>query len=337
MRTALVLLLLLAIAAVPGSLIPQTNVDPFAATRWKAQHPRLTPLYERLDLFAVYGSAWFSAVYLLLALSLVGCIGPRLRHYWRAARAEPPPMPRRFDRLAVHREFDTWPRSSDAALADIEALLSKRRFRVDRDERGLRAERGYLREAGNLLFHASLLLVLVGFGYGKLLGYTGGVILVQGTSFTNALSQYDQFVSGSLFDSSKDLKPFAMDLDRFEATYLPNGQPLDFEATVVLGSSETSTGQPTRPPAAGRSPRAEEATLRVNEPLTIDNTNIYLVGHGYAPSVTVKDGRGRIAYQGPTTFLPQDGSLTSVGVIKAPDARPTQLGFEGRFEVPPGP
>jgi len=86
MRTALMLLLLLALAAIPGSVIPQADVDSLAVTRWKSEHPKLTPLYERLDLFSVYSSPWFSAVYLLLVLSLVGCIVPRLFVYYRALR-----------------------------------------------------------------------------------------------------------------------------------------------------------------------------------------------------------------------------------------------------------
>ena len=56
MRTALVLLLLLALAAVPGSVIPQEGVDALAASRWKEDHPELTPVYERLGLFSVYDS-----------------------------------------------------------------------------------------------------------------------------------------------------------------------------------------------------------------------------------------------------------------------------------------
>lgn len=56
MRTALILLMLLALAAVPGSLTPQERVDALAVTRWKSQHPGLVPLFERLSLFHVYGS-----------------------------------------------------------------------------------------------------------------------------------------------------------------------------------------------------------------------------------------------------------------------------------------
>ena len=49
---------------------------------------------------------------------------------------------------------------------------------------------------------------------------------------------------------------------------------------------------------------------------------MHLIGHGYAPEVTVKDAEGNVAFSGPVVFLPQDGNFTSVGAIKAPDARP---------------
>ena len=90
MRTALVLLLLLALAAIPGSVIPQEDIDSLAVSQWRDDHPRLAPIWDRLDLFAVYGSVWFSAIYILLMISLVGCIVPRLFVYARAIGARPP-------------------------------------------------------------------------------------------------------------------------------------------------------------------------------------------------------------------------------------------------------
>src|ERR1043165_2697188 len=84
MRTALILLFLLALAAVPGSVVPQESVDSVAAAQWRARHDTLTPIYDKLGLFSVYDSVWFSAIYILLMISLVGCILPRTRVYWRA-------------------------------------------------------------------------------------------------------------------------------------------------------------------------------------------------------------------------------------------------------------
>src|SRR5690349_24633560 len=72
-RTALVLLFLLALAAVPGSVVPQENIDSVKVSAWQKSHPSLTPVYDKLGLFHVYGSVWFSAIYILLMVSLVGC------------------------------------------------------------------------------------------------------------------------------------------------------------------------------------------------------------------------------------------------------------------------
>ena len=182
MRIALILLLLLALAAVPGSLVPQERVDALKASQWKDAHETLTPVYEKLGLFNVYGSPWFAAIYILLVISLVGCIVPRTFVYARgaarpaargAAQPDPPAQPRvvRHDGVAG-RGARAGPRRCSGASATGCAATS--------DGATVSAERGYLREVGNLLFHLAVLVVLVGFATGTLFGYKGGVILVQG-------------------------------------------------------------------------------------------------------------------------------------------------------------
>ena len=71
--------------------------------------------------------------------------------------------------------------------------------------------------------------------------------------------------------------------------------------------------------------------LKVNHPLTIGDTEVFLIGHGYAPVITIRDGNGDVAYSGPTVFLPTDQTFRSFGVVKAPDAEPSQIGLEGEF------
>ena len=62
MRTALVLLFLLAIAAIPGSVLPQNAVNAENVTAYYGRHPQLAPWIDRLGGFDVYSSAWFSAM-----------------------------------------------------------------------------------------------------------------------------------------------------------------------------------------------------------------------------------------------------------------------------------
>ena len=324
MRVALILLFLLSLAAVPGSLVPQNGVDPFAVQQFKERHETLAPLYERLQLFDVYSSVWFSAVYLLLFVSLIGCIVPRTAQFVRQLRGRPPAAPRRLTRMPAHVGWHT---DADPVpvLRAAHDELRRRRFRVRVTEGAVAAEKGYLREAGNLAFHLALIVLLLAFAAGQLWKSEGGKLVVKGDGFANTLTQYDDFRSGTLFDTG-DLEPFGFRLDDFHARYEPSGPQRgtarEFRADLTYWE--------------GADGPERKASIDVNHPLEIGDTRVHLMAHGYAPVVTVTDGQGDVAYRGPVPFLPQDDNLTSSGVIKVTDYRdrdgePDQLGFQGFF------
>src|SRR4051794_41570465 len=77
MRTALILLFLLAVAALPGAVLPQRTPSPNAVEDYLAQHPTLRPVLDDLGLFDVFATPWVSAVYPLLFISLIRCPVPR--------------------------------------------------------------------------------------------------------------------------------------------------------------------------------------------------------------------------------------------------------------------
>ncbi len=85
MRTALVLLVVLAAASILGSLFPQEGLSPQRVDQYFADHPALAPVLERLGLFDVFGSAWYMAIYLALLGALVACLVPRTRALVRGA------------------------------------------------------------------------------------------------------------------------------------------------------------------------------------------------------------------------------------------------------------
>ncbi|MGW9403454.1 cytochrome c biogenesis protein ResB [Arthrobacter sp. NPDC055585] len=328
MRTALFLLLLLAVAAVPGSLFPQRPANPGAVTQYIQDNPDAGPWLDRFQLFDVYSSVWFSAIYLLLFISLIGCVIPRAKVHWKALRSKPPRTPTKLSRLPEYGTLavpaGTGLTAAEAAR-DAAAILRKRGYRVeardlDGDRPSVGAERGFAKETGNLVFHVSLVGVLASIAVGGLLGYNGQRIVVEGDTFVNTLVGYDTFTPGTNFTESQ-LSPYSLTLDDFDVTFdrQPNGnvQPLDFTAGVTVQEDPDEE------------PRSE--TLKVNEPLNIGGTKVYLVGNGYAPVVTVRDGEGEIAFQGPVVGVPTDGVYTSLMVIKAPDAKPDQLGFVGFF------
>ncbi len=317
MRTALFLLLLLAVAAVPGSLIPQRGVDPQKVEAYFLNHSTSAPIMDRFGLFSVYTSPWFSAIYLLLLVSLVGCIIPRSGVYYRALRSRPPKAPRNLSRLPSSTIFET-----DASVDEVldAGRTTIGRARIDVVDNEVRAERGYLREAGNLVFHVCLVIVLLGVASGALYGYRGGAIVTEGSGFSNSLTQYDEFSAGALFNPD-DLAPFSLTLDNFTAKFQltgpQRGAPRMFKATG------------TYVPKPGDSPRDFDIT--VNHPLNVNGASVFLIGQGYAPVIKVTDADGNVAFEGAVPFLPADATYTSNGVLKVPDAKPKQLGFQGFF------
>ena len=171
MRTALVLLFALAVAAIPGSLVPQRNVSPFRVEEFIDAHPVLGPVYDQVGLFSVYTSPWFSAIYLLLFVSLVGCIVPRVAVYAQALRSQPPRTPRNLGRLPAYASAEV---DHAADLLDRAAgELRRQHYRVATTDDSVSAERGYLREAGNLVFHVSLLVLLLGVAVGRSMSRLG--------------------------------------------------------------------------------------------------------------------------------------------------------------------
>src|SRR3954449_7536991 len=226
MRTALVLLFLLAVAAIPGSLLPQRNIGIEKVDEYLRTHGGTGRWLDRFYLFDVFASPWFSAIYLLLFISLVGCLVPRLRSHAVALLRAPVSAPARLDRMPFH-VTGTGPADPEA----FAALLRKRRFRVSVNGGVVSAEKGYLKESGNLLFHFALLGLLVGVAAGALYGWHGNRVLGAGAdqSYGNSLQQYDEFGLGARV-SALNLPPYCVRLDSFDVSYLDSGQPLSFDA-----------------------------------------------------------------------------------------------------------
>lgn len=325
MRVALILLFMLSLAAIPGSIIPQNNVDELKVQTFQEKHTTVTPIYEKLQLFDVYSSVWFSAIYLLLFISLIGCIVPRTWQFVGQLRGRPPGAPKRLDRLPAYTTWRTTAEPAQAREAAL-AMLKGRRFRAHTVGDAVAAEKGYLREAGNLLFHIALIVMLVAFATGQLFKSEGGKLVLEGDGFSNTLTQYDDFKSGSMYDTD-NLEPFSFNLDKFVGTFERNGPQVGtarkFEAHV---SYSTRAGGAER-----------KAVIEVNEPLSVNGSTVYLIGHGYAPVLTVRDGAGKVVFKGATPLLPIDNNITSTGAIKVmdgyrdKDGKKQQLGFNAFF------
>ncbi|RIV36104.1 cytochrome c biogenesis protein ResB [Micromonospora radicis] len=322
MRTALVLLFLLAVAAIPGSVLPQRGVNPEDVRDFFTAYPELAPWLDRIGAFEAFSSVWFSAIYLLLFTSLIGCITPRLVDHVRALRSRPPAVPKRLSRLPQHTVVP----APDGGVAAIAETLRRRRWRVVVRGDEVSAEKGYLKETGNLIFHSSMVLLLIGVALGSWYGWSGNRLLVAGADhvFCNTRQQYAEAKLGPRVGD--DLPRFCMQLDEFDARFLPTGQPSYYQAKVTVDEN-------------GGAPRAAE--FSVNSPLRLDGANVYLLGHGYAPVIRYTDRYGRSQTSAVPFLGTGDMGLTSEGLAAFPDAnvdpatgernRELQVAFDGLY------
>lgn len=323
MRTALALLLLLALAAVPGSIFPQRGVDPVRVRRYLEDNPDAGPWLDRIGMFDVYSSPWFASIYLLLMISLVGCILPRSRQHLEAMRAQPPRTPARLERLPARSTAVVAAPAADVVAA-ARAELRRRRYRLRAEEDGtlaVAAEKGYLKETGNLLFHLAILGVIVSVAVGHLFGWRGELIVKEGETVTTGPSAFDTLHLGPLVDPD-DIPVWSLQLNDLDVQFEAEAQGAQF------GQPRVFRGVATVQDELGGSSRTEE--FAVNDPMGIAGTSVFLLGNGYAPVVTVRDAEGEILFSDAVTFLPQDNNYSSEGVVKVPGADPS-LGFVGGF------
>lgn len=344
MRTALALLFLLAIAAIPGALLPQRSLNESNVLEYIANNGKLAEIYDKLQLFDVFSSTWFTAIYVLLLISLVGCILPRSVEHYKAMRAPVVRAPRNLSRLAYSGE-GVVDKPEAEVEKDARRLLKGWKiteYSAEEDRAGVRsiaAEKGYIREFFNLVFHLGIVGMIVTAGLGRLFYYEGHVIVVtdgeqhsQNSVFCNtATANYDSFRAGANFDGT-GLTTFCFEAHDFSADYLPNGQAEMFRSNLSYAVGDDIQNDPET---------WEDYELRVNHPLRISGDRVYLQGHGFAPTFTVTWPNGETRTQ-TVQWRPDDPTFfLSSGVMRFdppagmyPDLyerRQNQLAIQGLF------
>ena len=342
MRTALALLFLLALAAVPGALLPQRDLNEQKTQQYIADHGFFGELFDKLQMYDVFGSVWFTAIYALLFISLVGCLTPRMMEHAKSLRARPVAAPRNLGRLPRHEshEVDGSPEAIAERINNGLRGWRKTTRTTQRTEADgsvvtvteISAEKGYLREFGNLVFHFALLALLVSIAAGKLYGYEGTRILVangdEGLCNTST-AVYDSFRAGNLVDGT-NLNEFCMQVDSFEAKFLPTGQPEDYSSKVRYQVGDDIDGDTWK-----------DAEVKVNHPLRIAGDRIYLLGNGFAPTFTVTFPNGETRSQ-TVPFQPNElQTMMSSGAARfdtpaglypnEDERRKNQIAIEGLF------
>jgi cytochrome c biogenesis protein len=323
MRTALVLLLLVALGAVAGSLVPQVGVADARIAAMVRDHPLRARIYEQLGLFDVYGSWWFTLLLTLLFVSLVTCLAPRTRAFVRNLTTRPAPA-RELDGMRHYAELAVGG-DPDRAIRRARRVLRRRLFRVSgpNGSPSLAADKGLGREGGSLLFHWAFFLLLVGIVWGRGTGFSGQAVIVEGETWTEAHANYDgQIREGRFF--REDHSGVQVRVDDFQATYRTTGQPQDFVTRATISDAGGAV--------------LDQVEIRVNHPAEARGVKFYQFGYGWAPVIRIEQD-GVPIFDGPVVCqqgtAPEGLSQLQVPwdcVVKLPSLEP-QVGI--RFELWP--
>ncbi|HKB27964.1 MAG TPA: cytochrome c biogenesis protein ResB, partial [Candidatus Limnocylindrales bacterium] len=276
-------IIVLAVLAVIGMTIKQLPAFAFrSATDYAAAlddlHARYDPLLgsglvdvlDRLSVFSMFRSPWFSAALVVLVISIVVCTLDRTPKLWRGVRDirvdQPDPFfdPRLPDRAAM---------SGVSAQAVQTVLrgngLHVREATIADGTRYLYGDRHQYTKLATLLTHAGLVTFLIAAAVTSRLGDEQGLVVPVGSSLT---------VQPIGTPNLLLVKNIA-----FEAPGFDSGQATDFTTDLAVYQD-------------GR--EIARKTIRVNDPLSVAGYTFHQNGFGPAPYLVVRDASGKPLWDG---------------------------------------
>jgi cytochrome c biogenesis protein len=294
-------IIFLALLAVIGMTIKQLPDFAFRsatdyATAMDQLHARYDPvlgqgivdIMERLSLFAVFRSPWFSAGLVVLVTSIVVCTLDRTPKLWRGVSdvrvAQPEPF---FDPMLPDRA------AMDGVPADgVRAVLRRNGFHVREatDAGGTRflyGDRHQYTKMATLFTHAGLVTFLIAAAVTSRLGDEQGLVVASGDSLT----VQPIGTPGLLL-----VKNYG-----FQAPGLDSGTPTDFTTDLAVYQDGHEIAR---------------KTIRVNDPLSVAGYTFHQNGFGPAPHIVLRSAAGAILWDAPVPMTDQTSGLpfASIGV-----------------------
>ena len=312
-NVAVVQIIVLGVFAVVGMTIRQLPEFAFRtptdyAEQMDLMHQRYDGLFgsavvsafERIGVFQVFSSWWFSASLVLLLVSIVACTLDRTPRLWRQSheiRVVQPDAyfdPRLPDRAAIE----------GLAPEDVRAAFRRRRFGV-RMERAVSpdgqvatyvyGDRHRYTKLATLFTHLGLILFLVAAAVTSRFGYETPLVVASGdTTTVQPIGTPDLLVVKNL---------------GFAAPRLPDGQFADFTTDLAVYRNGTEIAR---------------KTIRVNDPLSVAGFTFHQNGFGPAPDLVIRDAAGGLLWSGPVAMT--DSAAGRPYISMAVPGR--DLGFE---------
>jgi cytochrome c biogenesis protein len=259
LRLTIGLLIILAVASIFGTVIPQNGSPGEYLQLYKPATYRILKILGFLDM---YHARWFTFLLALLSFNLVACSLKRFRGTWRFfSRAQEPLEAAQWKALPLSRTFFLKGLPPDS-LPRIQGVLSRifRTPKVTRDSQAchLFAEKERLSRLGVYFIHLSVLVILAGALIGYYFGFRGNVNLVEGEAADRVMLR-----------SEGQVQPlgFRLRLDQFSVSFYASGAPKEFKSAVTILDE-------TRP--------ARTESIRVNHPLTYKGISFYQSNYGVA-------------------------------------------------------
>jgi cytochrome c biogenesis protein len=238
-------------------------------------------LLDRLYVFEIFRSPWFSAGLVVLIVSIVVCTLDRTPRLWRGVAevrvVQPEPFydPKLADRAAM----------TGIGADGIRSVLRRRGFRLreattDDGTQHLYGDRHQYAKLATLLTHLGLILFLVAAAVSARLGDEQPMVVAEGESLTvQPIGTPGLLLVRNL---------------GFEAPGIETGMPSDFVTDLAVYQD----GQ-----------QIARKKIRVNDPLSIAGYTFHENGFGAAPHILVSDADGRPLWDAPVPMTDSAGGF----------------------------
>jgi cytochrome c biogenesis protein len=206
----------------------------------------------------VYRTWWFLSLLILFGSSLTACTFtrqiPALRWFSRTWNFYT--QPRQFQKFALSAEVDR-------SIAELEPILTQRRYRIFRQGDSLYAHKGLMGRIGPIVVHASMLLILVGAIVGSMTGFFAQELVPSGEVF-----QVHNIFDAGPWAERQIPKDWGVRVNRFWIDYTPAGVIDQFYSDLSVLDRD---GQ-----------EVKRKTIHVNEPMRYRGVTMYQADWGIA-------------------------------------------------------
>ena len=312
MRTALVLLFCWPWPRSPA-LLPQRELNEQKTLQYIDSHGTVGEWMDRLQLFDVFSSVWFTAIYVLLFVSLVGCLTPRMIEHAKSLRAKPVAALRNLGRLPRHETFTV-----DGAPDEIAERITGRlggwrrsppnaRSPTARGSSRCRRRRATCANSATSC-STSRCSASSSRSHWARCTATRAPAVSSPTASRGCATPRPRCTtrSGPEASSTAPICRRSASRSMTSATFLPNGQPSMYNAEVSYTDS-VGAGVPTD---------WKHTSIKVNEPLRLAGDRVYVLGNGYAPTFTVTFPNGQKRTQ-TVLFIPEEmATMLSSGAAR---------------------